>query len=199
MQPFEDVGKHEHGGSRHPREDSPTVGESGEDRIHVAVRDGRAVVDDAERLPADVGVGGAPRLVDQAPLVAEMGKRNVLDVDEAMKDVLRPGRVHPPCEVRAAHDVPARAVDPVPWAETPRTKNLTLLAPHTPRPRWRTVGRPDQPFGLELGHGVVGKHLVMARRQAAVVVVFESLYDELGSLLPRPQPEPRAPDGHGTA
>ena len=74
MQPFDDVGKHEHGGGRHPREGSPTVGESGEDRIHITVRDGRAIVDDAERLPADVGVGGAPRLVDQAPLVAEMGE-----------------------------------------------------------------------------------------------------------------------------
>ena len=33
----------------------------------------------------------------------------------------------------------------------------------------------------------------------AVVVVFESLYEELGLLLPRPQPDPRAPDGYGTA
>ena len=73
MQSLEDVGKHEHGGGRPPREDGPTVSESGEDRIHVAVRDGWAVVDDAERLPADVGVGGALSPVDQAPLVAEMG------------------------------------------------------------------------------------------------------------------------------
>jgi hypothetical protein len=73
MQSLEDVSKHEHGSRRQPREDGPTVGESGEDRIHVAVREGWAVVDDAERLPADVGVGGAPRPVDQAPLVAEMG------------------------------------------------------------------------------------------------------------------------------
>ena len=116
-----------------------------------------------------------------------------------MKDVLRPGRVLPPREVRAAHEVPTGAIDPVPRAQTPRTNNLLLLAPRTPRARWRTVGRPDQPFGLELRHGIVGKHLVIARRQAAVVVVFKSLYDELGLLLPRPQPEPRAPDGHGTA
>jgi hypothetical protein len=116
-----------------------------------------------------------------------------------MKDVLRPGRVHPLREIGTTHDVPTGAIDPVPRAQTPRTKNSSLLAPRLPISRWRTVGRPYQPFGLKLGCGVVGKHLVMACRQMAVVVVFESLYEELGLLLPRPQPEPRAPDGHRTA
>ncbi len=194
MQPLEHVGKHEHSGGGQAREDGATIGESGEDGIHVAVRDGGAIVDDAERLPTDVGIGGAPRLLDQAPLVAEMGERGVLDVDEVLEDGLRPGWVDLPREICAAQDVPAGAIDPVPRAQAPRTKKSL-----SSRPRGRTVCRPDQPFGLELGRGVVGKHLVVARRQAAVVVVFEGLYDVLGSLLPWPQPEPRTSDGHGTA
>ena len=213
------MGEREHGGGGQPRENGSPIREGGEHGVDVSISDRRARIHDAERPPADVRIGraavtAATRALDQPSFVAKMGQRRVLHVNEILEDVVSPRRVDPPREVRAAQDVPARAVDTVAGSDTPRTKE-PLLSPSLVTPglglppssrgcqrcRQRSlVGLPDEPLGLHLGRGVVREHFFVASRQANIaVVVIERLHPKFRSPLPRPKPQSRAADGHGTA
>ena len=159
------MGEREHGRDGQPREYGSPVGEGGEHGVDVSISDWWAVIYDAERLPADIGVGGATRLLDQTLFEAKMSERRVLDINEILEDVVGPRGIDLPREVRAAEDVPARAVDPIAGSETPRTKESlsgSSVAPGLPPSRgcrWccqrGLVRLPDEPLGLHLGRGVV--------------------------------------------
>ena len=205
------MGEREHGRDGQPREYSSPVGEGGEHGVDVPISDWWAGIYDAERLPADIRIGGATRLLDQTLFVAKMSERRVLHINEILEDVVSPRGIDLPREVRAAQDVPTRAVDPVAGSETPRTKKSLselLITPGLPPSRgcrWcrqrGLVRLPDEPLGFHLGRGVVREHFFVASRQASVVVivVVDRLHPKHRSLLPRPKPQSRAANGDGAA
>ncbi len=132
-----------------------------------------------------------------------MSERRVLHVDEILEAVMGPRGIDLARQIRAAQDVAPRAENPVPRSETPCTKKLRSCpsSAHPPLRRSRQrgpVGRPDEPLRLDLGRGIVGEHFFVPSRQAAVDVV-EGLHRRRRPLLPRPEPQPRAVDGHGAA
>ena len=166
MQPLEYVGEHKHGCGRQPRKYGLPISEGGEHGIGVAVRDGRASIHDAKRLATEVGIGGASGLVDQTPFVAEVREGGVLHVDEILEDVVDPGGIEPPGEIRTAHHVASRAVDPISGPQTSRAeeslRNGTGTGTGTTTLRFSTrgrgatgIGRSNQLFCFELGRGVV--------------------------------------------
>jgi len=171
------VGEREHGRGGQPREHGPPIGEGGEYGVDVSTSERRASIYDTERLPADIRIGGALRLLDQTPFVAKMSERRVLHVDEILEAVMGPRGIDLARQIRAAQDVAPRAENPVPRSETPCTKKLRSCpsSAHPPLRRSRQrgpVGRPDEPLRLDLGRGIVGEHFFVPSRHATVDVVL---------------------------